>query len=727
MLRPTFRTPVAALLALLGQQAVALSAVGHEAGSEGLARASLDGVGESVVESIRETTEALKYRSRHIARDDAIVALLETGDRDGLAAEARRAVVSSDLVDVVAFFGPDGSLLAFNDVDSRGEPFTAERLDALKQRRFGDRPVVMDCLECTDFVERLEFQQACDFTPALFDSVGLAVAFTVPIRRDGRTIGAVSTRLRFERLLASIDAPGFFEGDGRIWFVGDQGSVFDEQVLRGERPAPAPASDLVELLHAVDWSQTPSLGFRRGGRQLSIYDVGGLGAMEGGGIRVILDVAESWVDSLARADFDRRAALEAKTQLAVLAAVVLAIALAAVWRTRRELLRACERADRASQSKSSFLAATSHEIRTPMSAILGYAEILDGTGGYAPSPELQRESLAGIRTNARHLLTLVGDVLDLAKAEAGAIELDAQPSDPRAIVEDIRRLLACKAEERGIELHVEVAGDDPPMLLLDETRLRQILLNLVGNAIKFTPEGSVTLRLRGEGDTDEHRLTIEVVDTGIGIAPGSIEAIFDAYAQADASTTRRFGGTGLGLAISLQLAELMGGTLMCCSEVGAGSTFRLSLSAQPAPAGEGDAALPADDGATLEGLRVLVADDGPINRRLFALMLSGAGVEVSLAEDGGQALELWRADPEAHDLVLLDAQMPVADGAEVLHRLRAEGAERPIVVLTADAVSGAREHYLKLGFDDYATKPITREALLALVTRWGRRRREAAA
>jgi signal transduction histidine kinase/HPt (histidine-containing phosphotransfer) domain-containing protein len=391
-----------------------------------------------------------------------------------------------------------------------------------------------------------------------------------------------------------------------------------------------------------------------------------------------------------------------------------------------ELDDARRAAQEASRLKSEFLANMSHEIRTPMNALLGYAELLADP---RLSPAARAEHCATVRQNGEHLLTIINDVLDLSKIESGRMTVERIPCSPFALVADVVSLFRARAAEQQLGFEVRYAGPLPETIVTDPTRLRQILVNLLANAIKFTPAGAV--RLEARLDDDPRRLRFEVRDTGIGMTAEQQAALFRAFAQADPSTTRRFGGTGLGLAISKQLAAMLGGDLRVASVPGQGSTFTLTvdtgggadvrlLDGSPEAVG-GPAGTAAEERPVRLRGRVLVAEDGSDNRRLLALHLRNAGAEVELANDGLAALRLATAAAAAGHpfaLVLMDMQMPELDGYAATARLRAEGYRGPIIALTAHAMAGDRDKCLRAGCDDFAAKPISQRALLGLAARW---------
>jgi len=405
-----------------------------------------------------------------------------------------------------------------------------------------------------------------------------------------------------------------------------------------------------------------------------------------------------------------------------------------IKQTEQELLVAMREADGANRAKSEFLANMSHEIRTPMTAILGYADLLSDEGGILSEPAQAREAVRIIKSNADHLLSVINDVLDTSKIEAGKMTVERIVADPIRIVNEVVSTLSSKAEGRGIEVRVRYDTPVPERIESDPTRLRQILVNLVENAIKFTREGRVTISVAAEPDREMLRFAVH--DTGIGMSPEQLERVarFEAFSQADGSTSRRFGGTGLGLLISNSLAELLGGGIEIESRLGEGSTFTLRVctgngtgyrSVSPAqastgtglqgPDGPGDSRAAAD---ALAGRRVLLAEDGPDNQRLITFHLKKAGAEVTIVGTGRLAVDAIAHGDEPFDLVLMDMQMPELDGYDATRTLREQGHRLPVVALTAHAMDGDREKCLDAGCDDYLSKPIDRDALIRTCARW---------
>jgi signal transduction histidine kinase/CheY-like chemotaxis protein/HPt (histidine-containing phosphotransfer) domain-containing protein len=400
---------------------------------------------------------------------------------------------------------------------------------------------------------------------------------------------------------------------------------------------------------------------------------------------------------------------------------------AALEADQAQLVLRATTADASNRAKSEFLANMSHEIRTPITAILGFGELLQDA---ELSPKERADHVHVIQRSAKHLLGLIDDILDLSKIEADKMEMERVPCSPRRTIVDVVSLLRVPALEKSLSLRVVYATAMPATIQCDPTRLRQILMNLVSNAIKFTSKGGVTLTLRcSDPSGPSPRLAFEIVDTGRGIAHDKLQHVFEPFSQADASTTRKFGGTGLGLTISSRLAQALGGSLTLASELGVGSTFTLdvptgALTGVPMLADEEEAGNsdPTPAKVAFAGLagRVLLAEDGPDNQALISAYLRRAGASVIVAENGRIAVDRALAARVAgvpFDLILMDMQMPELDGYGATQTLRDAGYTGPIVALTAHAMVGDRERCIAAGCSDYLVKPIVREAFGALLQR----------
>ncbi len=388
-------------------------------------------------------------------------------------------------------------------------------------------------------------------------------------------------------------------------------------------------------------------------------------------------------------------------------------------RRERDLEEARRHAEAASQAKSGFLANMSHEIRTPLSGIIGLTQM---ALGQSPRPEI-RENLEMILDSSRALLGIVNDILDFSKIEAGKMEFTPVDFEMREMLDRTMKPFLFAARQKGLKLAVRVASDLPEAMHGDPDRLMQVVRNLVGNSLKFTEQGEVSVNFRLLRPGDPMLVECAVRDTGIGIPEDRMHELFQVFTQLETARTKRFGGTGLGLAISRRLVEMMGGTISVESRVGRGSTFSFTVSLRPAaeeqPVGGGRSSLSSSPGG-FAGLRVLLAEDNQVNRVFLKHFLVEAGCEVTLAGSGGEALALLRQSPA--DLVLMDIQMPEMDGVEATRRIRegvAGDAVRgiPVVALTAYSMKGDRERFLSAGLDDYVSKPVDVEELFMVMRR----------
>jgi len=404
----------------------------------------------------------------------------------------------------------------------------------------------------------------------------------------------------------------------------------------------------------------------------------------------------------------------------------------------RNILRIRRRQARAkagSDAKAQFLANMSHEIRSPMTAILGFTDLLYREGDISRAPRHRIAAIETIKRSGEYLLELINDILDLSKVESGKFEVERIRCSPVEVVADVMSMMRVKADVKGVSLQVAYADSIPETIHTDPMRLRQILINLVSNAIKFTEQGSITLVVRLVcGDHDEPGLQVEITDTGIGMTEEQLRNVFKPFCQAETYTARTYGGTGLGLTISRHLAELLGGSISVTSKPTKGSTFTLSieigsLEGVKLLSNVTETALEAQqarhelslDQMTLD-CSVLLAEDGPDNQRLISHILSKAGARITVAGNGQIAVDFAltaRAEGEPYDVILMDMQMPVMDGYDATKILRANGYSGPIVALTAHLMSHDQQKCLDAGCDDYTNKPIDRKRLISLVSQYG--------
>jgi signal transduction histidine kinase/ActR/RegA family two-component response regulator len=675
-------------------------------------------------------------RTAMIADMPGVAMALQRGDTHMLRRianeELRRAGGS---IDVVAMLDRDGRMLAISTVDASGAALPPERIDRLMSADISARGVVRGCVVGRHAEPVIEFQADCEFTRILWDSAGLSVAFSAPVRdrETGERLGIVTARARFDRIeraLASQDATGL-----EVMLVAQDGRVLDESMQRGTRRAPLGSAELVALVAPLA-SGVSHATVGIDGALACAYPLQGLRTVDGGSAHVV-----------AVASRDLIAAESSDARLATTAAVGAFVALSGLSgallvqsrrqrRSRAALVAARNDADAASRSKTEFLANMSHEIRTPMTAILGYVDLLADHGDSAPGAPSREEAVETIRRNARHLLAIINDILDLSKIEAGQMKVDRQRVRTVDLVQDVMRLMDDRARQKGIALKLAFEGEVPDVVTTDPTRVRQVLINLLGNAVKFTEQGAVTLTVRR--DPGERRtVEFEVADTGIGMSPEQLASLYHPFVQADSSTTRRFGGTGLGLAISRRCVDMLGGAISVRSAPGAGTTFTVRLDAgdltgvQPAslrqaqvaepgtgaPAGAGSLRLPAAVRQPLTGVRVLLAEDGIDTQRLIRVPLERAGARIDIVDTGAKALERIAEGSrlDRYDVILMDMQMPVMDGYEAVRRLVAAGERTPVIALTAHGMVGDREKCLDAGCTEYLCKPVDARGLVSAI------------
>jgi signal transduction histidine kinase/ActR/RegA family two-component response regulator len=728
----------AAVAAMLAATARADDAALSEADAPQAAHRMRDGA-VAARDAIDAIVRPAADRTAMIADMPGVAMALQRGDTHMLRRianeELRRAGGS---IDVVAMLDRDGRMLAISTVDASGAALPPERIDRLMSADISARGVVRGCVVGRHAEPVIEFQADCEFTRILWDSAGLSVAFSAPVRdrETGERLGIVTARARFDRIeraLASQDATGL-----EVMLVAQDGRVLDESMQSGTRRAPLGSAELVALVAPLA-SGVSHATVGIDGALACAYPLQGLRTVDGGSAHVV-----------AVASRDLIAAESSDARLATTAAVGAFVALSGLSgallvqsrrqrRSRAALVAARNDADAASRSKTEFLANMSHEIRTPMTAILGYVDLLADHGDSAPGAPSREEAVETIRRNARHLLAIINDILDLSKIEAGQMKVDRQRVRTVDLVQDVMRLMDDRARQKGIALKLAFEGEVPDVITTDPTRVRQVLINLLGNAVKFTEQGSVTLTVRR--DPGERRtVEFQVADSGIGMTPEQLARLYHPFVQADSSTTRRFGGTGLGLAISRRCVDMLGGAISVRSAPGTGTTFTVRLDAgdltgaQPASlrqahttepgadaaAGSGGAGalrLPAAVRQPLTGVRVLLAEDGIDNQRLIRFHLERAGARIDIVDNGAKALERIAEGSrlDRYDVILMDMQMPVMDGYEAVRRLVAAGERTPVIALTAHGMVGDREKCLDAGCTEYLCKPVDARGLVSAI------------
>ncbi len=415
------------------------------------------------------------------------------------------------------------------------------------------------------------------------------------------------------------------------------------------------------------------------------------------------------------------------TLVAAIILMIVSVGLVTHYMLVRPLTLAHKKAEQASVAKSEFLASMSHEIRTPMNGVLGMSELLQKTR----LDEKQTLFVNTIHESGSALLTIINDILDFSKIEAGKLELDQSPFDLVAAMEDIAMLFSNAAREKGIDLIVRCHSSLPPRVIGDAGRIRQAVINLLGNAVKFTHEGHVLLEVTCEKVSENVKIRIAVEDTGIGVQADKVEKIFQEFSQAEGSTTRKFGGTGLGLSITSSLIKAMGGEVQVTSEHGKGSTFFFTIElpladtetdiSSPGICDLGEQKVLAVDETSHAKTKVLVAEDNAVNRLVIASMIDNQAFAVTFAEDGRIAYNVFREN--YFDVVLMDISMPEMDGLEALKAIRAFEAQQerestPIIAVTAHAMEKDQARFMDLGFTDYLSKPIKKADVDAILNKW---------
>ena len=420
-------------------------------------------------------------------------------------------------------------------------------------------------------------------------------------------------------------------------------------------------------------------------------------------------------------DFDVRIEARGHNEIAAMAAAYNKLA-TTITHQLNELAESRSQAEGASRAKSEFLARMSHEIRTPLTAIIGYAELMRDDDA---SGEKRAEAAGVIHRNGENLLNIINDILDLSKIEAGRMDVERIETDVVRLVEEVFSLMNVPAAAKSVAFSLDVRYPMPSAIMTDPLRLRQVLVNLVGNALKFTERGSVTLRVQHMLGS-QPMLRFDVIDTGIGMSPSDTAQCFEPFMQADSSMSRRYGGTGLGLPISHQLSRLLGGDLRVESAVGRGSTFSVEIPLELAPNAHmrqsaNPTAVARSDTAGASHLKlpahILLAEDGVDNQRLICFHLRRAGATVDVVADGAAAVDAVTSHNHGYDIVLMDMQMPVMDGYTATTRLRTMGYTRPIIALTAHAMTGDREQCLAAGCSEYLSKPVDFTRLIAMCQR----------
>ena len=673
------------------------------------AYALIDQVSDSIEDQVRRIVEPAQTRTERISGDQRTLEAYRTGP-EALRTLANELIQDAGEIDTLAFYDADGELVAINTVYADGTPVPPERVRRVLSADFSQREIIQNCLRNDSSVPVLEFQTQCDITPAYFDSVGLSVAYSVPIfGSNGEKLGVASTRLDFRRLRQILEE-SYADPFTGLYFVGEDGRYFDEEILTHRIFPPIPPERIRSLTAEVGRSlEDVVFTDSETGATTRILLVRGFDTLQGGSIRVLVSTDPEWVLG------ETRAARREKILWIAVFGALAAIALVLLGHStrqrvlRRQLEQSLEASRAATQAKEDFITNLSHEIRTPMTAIVGYTEqFRDGS----LSEKDKIAAVESIHQNGDLLLNLITDLLDFQKIEAGELELDRASFSAEACTRRMMDTMEERAKTKNLALRVQTSPTLPAASVGDEGRFQQILVHLVSNALKFTESGSIEVTVGYHAASEQ--LILKVTDTGIGIEPDRLESIFDPFVQADSSMTRKFGGSGLGLAICRRLAQLHEGDLSVQSTPGVGSTFIASLRA-PASTEAQKYAPRVTSEEPLAGLEILVAEDGLDNQNLLRRFLESGGATVTIVENGELAVKTALSD--LPDLILMDIQMPLLDGSEATTRLRAAGFERPIIACTAHALDGHKERYLQVGCNAVQHKPFRKKELYETILR----------
>ncbi len=615
-------------------------------------------------------------RTRIIARDPKVIETMRTCKQEEVTALANALVRESTEIDLVAIFDKTGALCSFNTESAEGRPFPEGGIAEVFSKSFDSRPIVQSCLRGNTSRPALEFQLHCDFTPALNNSVGLSVAYSMPVvdPADGSRLGVVSARLWFERLLEVLPRDS---KNMTVVFVSDTGEVFEESINPRGAPFRIPPETVRAMLQRLDTSGESRSLFLWRDLAVDLTLVPDEATIANGALYVLAYADNEWLTAQAREDRTTLALAGAGVSLLILAIIALAW-VSQQQRAGRELATAREAADAANAAKSEFLAAMSHEIRTPMNGVIGMVDVLMQTS-LRPN---QMNLAQAIRTSADSLLAVVGDILDFSKIEAGKLEIDPVSMSVESVVEGSCVLLNSLVAKRALQLTHFIDPRIPALVSGDPDRVRQIMVNLISNAVKFSSgldrQGRVAVRatLAGEGDDGYIWVEFTVGDNGIGMDESVRARLFRPFQQGTHGTTRTHGGTGLGLAISQRLANLMGGVITVTSTPGAGSIFTARVPFLPLATTQTEPSL-------VTGSRVLVISKHQQQAADVLAYLAHAGAHASLVGDLNAATKadayVWIVNP-SDSMTMVEIRDHVR-----AYRMSQDPAPPPFIVLTCAA------------------------------------------
>lgn len=650
---------------------------------------------------------------------------------------ANSLVADATEIDLLAIFNKQGDLCGFNSRRPNGDAYPPAGVEKIYDLSFASREIVQHCLRGASAEQAFEFQHECDFRRPLTENDGTAIAYSVPIRdpANGAIIGAASVRLWFDRIAALLpDEPSV-----TVTLVSDTGAPFlvpptADAAATDESGIALPPDTIVSMVDQMRAAGISNATFAWRNYIVEIASASAIEALERGKAYVIAYADEAWITQDARQERMTVALGALAGALLLFAGTAIAYGLY-LRKLGIELESNRLAAESASSAKSSFLAHMSHEIRTPITAVLGYLELLSGADSPgAPARPTKSEMIEIASRNARFLLCIIDDLLDLSRIEAGNFVAHYSWVRPTDTARNCIAALSATAAAKGVVLRLDDSVSEPPEMCTDGVRLRQILTNLVSNAVKFTSVGEVVLTVRSAGAS---AVEFRVRDTGCGIDMAHSDRLFVPFSQLDARPNRSHTGTGLGLVITKHYAERLGGSIVLDSMPGRGTTVIVRLPSRPEqlPKIAATTAPPAElstastQSATmplvsapihaasgrLREVRVLVTDDYDSNRDLMRYHLESASAIVTLACDGSDAIRKIESAQTPFDVVPMDMQMPILDGYDATASLRAKGYAGVIIAMTAHAMLGEREKCLAAGCDDYISKPVTADELITKV------------